>query len=194
MSTLYRAATYEDRVTIAALHADSWRVTYRGVYRDEFLDRDVLQDRIGVWEGRLSAPLENQFVVVAEEEGHLVGFACAYGRDDERWGTLLDNIHVRRERHRQGTGPRLVSVVAREGSAMSQASGRQAKRDYVPAAPQLWLYDFLVAVLARESRWRPALLTQIAPSAKDSIADIGCGTGSLLALISSATRPAALIG
>ena len=53
MSTLYRAATYEDRVTIAALHADSWRVTYRGVYRDEFLDRDVLQDRIGVWEGRL---------------------------------------------------------------------------------------------------------------------------------------------
>jgi len=113
MSTLYRAATYEDRVTIAALHADSWRVTYRGVYRDEFLDRDVLQDRIGVWEGRLSAPLENQFVVVAEEEGHLVGFACAYGRDDERWGTLLDNIHVRRERHRQGTGTRLVSEVAR---------------------------------------------------------------------------------
>ena len=77
---------------------------------------------------------------------------------------------------------------------MSKESGRQAKRDYVPAAPQLWLYDFLVAVLARESRWRPALLTQIAPSAKDSIADIGCGTGSLLALISSASRPAALIG
>src|SRR5437879_13380658 len=77
---------------------------------------------------------------------------------------------------------------------MTDESGGAAKRDYVPAAPQLWLYDFLVAVLARESRWRPALLTQIAPSAKDSIADIGCGTGSLLALISSGSRPAALIG
>ena len=70
----------------------------------------------------------------------------------------------------------------------------EAKPDYVPAAPQLWLYDFLVAVLARESRWRPALLRQIDPTAEDAIADIGCGTGTLLALIARATRPAVLIG
>jgi len=77
---------------------------------------------------------------------------------------------------------------------MSSESARQAERDYVPAAPQLWLYDFLVAVLARESRWRGALLRQIDPSSKDSIADVGCGTGSLIALICKTTRPAALIG
>ncbi len=69
-----------------------------------------------------------------------------------------------------------------------------AKPDYVPAAPQLWLYDLLVAVLARESRWRPALLQQIDPKAEDSIADIGCGTGTLLALIGRTARPAVLIG
>jgi ubiquinone/menaquinone biosynthesis C-methylase UbiE len=77
---------------------------------------------------------------------------------------------------------------------MSDESAGQAERDYVPAAPQLWLYDFLVATLTRESRWRRALLRQIDPSDKDSIADIGCGTGSLMALISRTTRPAALIG
>ena len=77
---------------------------------------------------------------------------------------------------------------------MSDESARTAKRDYVPAAPQLWLYDFLVAVLTRESRWRPALLAQIDPKAEDSIADIGCGTGTLLALISTTARPAVLIG
>jgi len=77
---------------------------------------------------------------------------------------------------------------------MSDEPTRAAKRDYVPAAPQLWLYDFLVAVLARESRWRPALLQQIDPKAEDSIADIGCGTGTLLALIGRIARPAVLIG
>ena len=108
-----REATHEDAVAVATLHAESWRATYRGAYRDEYLDGDVLQERIGVWRNRLSAPPPNQFVVLAEEDGRLIGFACAYGRDDERWGTLLDNLHVRRERHRQGTGTRLVSEVAR---------------------------------------------------------------------------------
>ena len=77
---------------------------------------------------------------------------------------------------------------------MTDESTGAAKRDYVPAAPQLWLYDFLVAVLTRESRWRPALLRQIDPKAEDSIADIGCGTGTLLALIGRTARSAVLIG
>ena len=77
---------------------------------------------------------------------------------------------------------------------MANNTTDSAKRDYVPAAPQLWLYDFLVAVLARESRWRPALLQQIDPKAEDAIADIGCGTGTLLALIGRAARPGVLIG
>src|SRR6266853_868364 len=77
---------------------------------------------------------------------------------------------------------------------MTDESTGAGKRDYVPAAPQLWLYDFLVAVLTRESRWRPALLQQINPKAEDSIADIGCGTGTLLGLIGRTARPAVLIG
>jgi len=77
---------------------------------------------------------------------------------------------------------------------MSDEPTGTTKQDYVPAAPQLWLYDFLVAALARESRWRPALLRQINPTAEDSIADIGCGTGTLLALIGQTARPAVLIG
>src|SRR5258708_32941576 len=77
---------------------------------------------------------------------------------------------------------------------MSDESAERAERDYVPAGPQLWLYDFLVALLTRESLWRRALLIQIDPKAEDSIADIGCGTGTLLALISQTARPAVLIG
>ena len=112
MSQRFREAEYADRVAIATLHAESWRANYRGAYRDEFLDGDVVEDRLAVWEQRLMEPPPNQFVALAEDEGQLVGFACAYGRDDERWGTLLDNIHVRPECQRRGTGTLLVLEVA----------------------------------------------------------------------------------
>lgn len=109
----YRTASYADRSGIAKLHTESWRIHYRGAYSDEYLDGNVLQDRLSVWEDRFFAPRENQFVIVAEEVGQIVGFACAYGNDDAQWGTLLDNLHVRTERHREGIGRRLLVEVAR---------------------------------------------------------------------------------
>src|SRR4051794_25616192 len=108
----YRRAHDEDAAAIAALHADSWRAAYRGALRDEFLDGEVLADRLRLWTARLSRPAPNQLVLVAEDAHGLAGFACAYGADDARWGTLLDNLHVSRERHGRGTGGRLLSAVA----------------------------------------------------------------------------------
>ena len=60
----------------------------------------------------MSSPRPNQHVILAEDGDALVGFVCAYGADDERWGTLVDNLHVRPDRHRQGTGKRLLAEVA----------------------------------------------------------------------------------
>ena len=92
--------------------AESWRVHYRGAYRNWYLDGDVVEDRVRVWEERLATPALNQFVVLAEEDDDLIGFACAYGRHDETWGSLLDNIHVRPEYQRRGFGAGLVAEVA----------------------------------------------------------------------------------
>ena len=69
-----------------------------------------------------------------------------------------------------------------------------AERDYVPAAPQLWLYDALAVLLARAPRWRRALLAQIAPREGDVIADVGCGTGTQLVKIGRSARGVTLIG
>jgi hypothetical protein len=91
----FREATGADAMAVATLHAESWRAFYRGAYRDEYLDGDVVEDRLRVWEERLSTPAPYQFVVLAEEEDELIGFACAYGGHDETWGSFLDNIHVR---------------------------------------------------------------------------------------------------
>lgn len=108
----FRQATRTDATAIAALHAESWQANYRGAYRDEYLDGPVVEDRRRVWEARLSAPAANQLVVLAEDDGELLGFACVYGGDDARWGSLLDNLHVRPGRQGRGIGAALLAEVA----------------------------------------------------------------------------------
>jgi GNAT superfamily N-acetyltransferase len=108
-----RTATIADAEAIAALHAESWRYAYRGSYSDEYLDGPVFEDRREVWTKRLHETPANQYVVLAEEDGALIGFACAYGESDPRWGTLLDNLHVKPTLHRHGLGRKLVAAAAR---------------------------------------------------------------------------------
>ncbi len=108
----YREAIRADAEAVAALHAESWRAHYRGAYRDGYLDGDVVSDRRRVWEERFASPPPNQHVVLAEGAGALVGFACVYGGEDERWGSLLDNLHVRPGQQGRGVGAALVAEVA----------------------------------------------------------------------------------
>jgi hypothetical protein len=75
----YRLAISQDAPSIAALHADNWRRTYRGNFSDAFLDDDVLSDRENVWKARLSQPAANQYVCVGTEGDKIVGFVCVYG-------------------------------------------------------------------------------------------------------------------
>ncbi len=112
----YRQGVLADAELIALLHADSWRRTYRGMMRDAFLDDEVVEDRRSVWNERLAAPAKNQFVVVAEEQEEICGFACLFGDDDPVWGSLLDNIHVRLKGKSRGVGRCLM----REAATWSQ--------------------------------------------------------------------------
>jgi ubiquinone/menaquinone biosynthesis C-methylase UbiE len=68
------------------------------------------------------------------------------------------------------------------------------QRDFTPAVPLLCAYDLIVAAFTRESKWRAALLRQLDPQPSDIIADIGCGTGSFLALIGKSVKSVSLIG
>jgi GNAT superfamily N-acetyltransferase len=125
-----RVATAADADAIARLHAESWRSAYRGMYRDEYLDGPLLEDRMGVWRERLAAPPDNQYLLLAGEGDALLGFACSYGNEDKRWGTLLDNLHVRRDQHRHGIGRRLLS-----------ASALWSRERYPDALFHLWVLD-----------------------------------------------------
>ena len=67
-------------------------------------------------------------------------------------------------------------------------------RDFTPALPFLWAYDFIIAAFTGERTWRGAFLRQLDPQPSDIIADIGCGTASFLALLGKTAKSAMLIG
>ena len=118
---MLRLALRSDAGAVAALHADNWRLTYRGALSDAYLDRDVRADRKAVWEERLGQPSPRQHVIVADEGGSLLGFACVYLNEDPILGCLLDNIHVDQKAQRNGLGTQLLRHVA--GLCVSSAPG-----------------------------------------------------------------------
>jgi len=107
-----RAAGPDDAERVALLHADSWRLHYRGAYSDLFLDGDVVADRRSVWSSRLSAPAHSM-TVLAEDDAGPAGFVHVVFDDDDRWGSLVDNLHVAHDRQRTGIGAALLARTAR---------------------------------------------------------------------------------
>jgi len=105
---LYRSARPADAHAVATLHADNWRRAYRGNFRDEYLDGDVYSERQRVWEARLGQPPAHQFVLVAEAEGRILGFVCAFGAHDPEWGSFVDNLQVAEGARGRGIGTALM--------------------------------------------------------------------------------------
>lgn len=108
----FREATPEDAPAIARVHAESWQRTFDFALSEEYRAGPVFDDRAAVWASRMAAAPPNQYVVLAEEDGSLAGFACAYGADHERWGALLDNLHINADCQGRGLGKKLTGLVA----------------------------------------------------------------------------------
>jgi GNAT superfamily N-acetyltransferase len=78
-----RAARPEDARSVAEVHVDSWRHTYRGILADEYLGRLSVEDRESMWLGAFADPDPKSGALVAEADGHLVGFASFGPSRDE---------------------------------------------------------------------------------------------------------------
>ena len=107
-----REAIPSDALKIARLHAENWRTTYRGVLSDTYLDNEAEAEREALWHERFNQPAPNQYIVVAEEQSEVAGFACVFGADNPQWGTLLDNFHVAQAVRRRGVGAMLMGAIA----------------------------------------------------------------------------------
>ncbi len=118
-----RTALPSDAAAVATLHAESWRATYRGMFSDDYLDGDIVEERTAIWSQRLQAPADNQLVLLAVDEDDLLGFVCAYGNDDRSWGTLVDNLHVRGDQQGRGLGRLLLGEAAAWSQRLYPAVG-----------------------------------------------------------------------
>ena len=109
----YRLAQLIDAEAIAKLHTQSWRQTYRGILRDEYLDSTIGEERYAVWQKRFADPVANQRSLVAESDGQLLGFICLFLDEDPQLGTLIDNLHVASASKGQGIGAGLMREATR---------------------------------------------------------------------------------
>lgn len=117
-----RPGTAADAASIARLHAESWRRTYRGLFSDAFLDGPVYAERESLWTRRLTTwdPARN-VVLMAEDETGLLGFASVLLDTEPSWGARLDNLHVHPERKGGGCGRELMCAAARWVLSTGQA-------------------------------------------------------------------------
>jgi ribosomal protein S18 acetylase RimI-like enzyme len=114
-----RVAQPSDSADIASLHTESWRTAYRGLLSEKYLQGDIFSNRRRHWDERFRNPKPGQYAIVAEDEAadpaagpEIIGFACAFGNEDPKWGTLLDNLHVLPSLKRQGIGTQLTANIA----------------------------------------------------------------------------------
>lgn len=112
LAMIIRQARPADAAAIAALHAKNWQQAYHESLSAAYLRDQVPQERLALWQTRLQQPTANQRIWLAEKDGELCGFACAYGGKDARWGTYIDNLHVAAAARRSGIGRRLLAAVA----------------------------------------------------------------------------------
>lgn len=110
-----RPASAADAETIAALHCESWRDAYRDVLDPAYLAGPIEADRHTVWADRLARPCAAQRVLLAQTPEHAVaGFVCLYRDSDPRWGSLIDNLHVRPALRGRQIGERLLRAAVAE--------------------------------------------------------------------------------
>lgn len=109
----YTPGGAKDAEAIAALHAESWSLHYRGEFTDHYLDHEVQAERLTIWSERMREPSSTQHVVLALENDELCGFSCVYLDKDEQYGALLDNLHVRSSCMGKGVGRRLMQEAAK---------------------------------------------------------------------------------
>ncbi|MQR01975.1 GNAT family N-acetyltransferase [Glaciimonas soli] len=109
-----RRATVDDAEDIAAVRIDSWRVTYRGIIPDAYLDGMTLADSTAIWTRVLSASSDAACVFVAEIEGEIVGFAAGHTLKESKLGYdgELSALYLIPSVQRAGIGRRLVAHVA----------------------------------------------------------------------------------
>ena len=96
---------------------------------DAYLDGDLFEERLAVWQERLADPPRNQCVRPAVDGSDLQGFVCVYGGKDSKLGSFIHNLHVTNGFKRGGVG-----------SSLMRQAGVWLTGDYGEVGIYLWVF------------------------------------------------------
>ncbi len=106
-----RAAVAVDGPAIAATKWRSWRVAYRGILPDEFMDRLTVFPPAGYWTGRAAVPPTNRHsLLVAGRRGTVVGLCDVVPDESSPTTAQLKVLYVDPLVQRRGIGRALVDA------------------------------------------------------------------------------------
>ena len=95
MTTVVRVAERRDIPDLIRIHVDAWRVAYRGVIDDGYLDSSLLEDqRTTMWNAWGWSERPGQQVLVGEVDGRVVGFGFVGPERAEPEGTFTGHGEV----------------------------------------------------------------------------------------------------
>jgi ribosomal protein S18 acetylase RimI-like enzyme len=122
-----RRATPDDAVALATVHIDSWRIAYRGLVPDSYLDGLSYERRAQRFRDSLAQDaVSPEETYLAEQNGELLGFLTLGGSRDEDvdrkttgeiWGIYLGPGHWRK-----GIG----TLFCRYGESILEGRGYQS--------------------------------------------------------------------
>ncbi|ELP5729976.1 GNAT family N-acetyltransferase [Vibrio vulnificus] len=108
----FKVANYCDFERISQLHATSLKSHYGEILSEEYLNEEVVAEKLHLWQTRLTNPPFGQHIVLAEEGGLLLGFICAFGGHDFDLGTYIDSLYVDDAFQNRGIGSQLLKQIA----------------------------------------------------------------------------------
>lgn len=120
MTLVIRPAVPADAAAIAALHAEGWRVNYRGALADSYLEGPLETDMRAWWEARLAARPPGWAILVATANGAFAGFVATKPDEDDATGDRIKNLYVEPAHRNRGIGVTLLREVADRLAALGR--------------------------------------------------------------------------
>jgi ribosomal protein S18 acetylase RimI-like enzyme len=124
-ATNIRPALIQDARSIAEVHVESWKTTYRGILPESLLSSLSIEKREQFWRDLLTSPQPNSITLVGcDASGRVVGFVSG---GSERTGKLgcdgeLYAVYLLQTAQRRGLGTLLVRRFVSELSERGFAS------------------------------------------------------------------------
>ena len=115
MTLKIRTATLQDVEQIAQVHVSSWKMTYRGLLSESFLENVTPESRYILWKNNINDP--NKIVLVLEKNAEIIGFIVG---DPVKQGEYaqydgdLTALYFKEEEQGKGYGKQLFHALLTE--------------------------------------------------------------------------------